>query len=185
MTGQFSKFKRLHGAPSNVVPVADEVVESYRGRLPDDLLTEWQDTGWCSYFDGFLWLVDPAQYEEVFELFLPESDSSLVFMRTAFGSPIYWDGADAALLDVVNLDTTPMFDEMDWVFDGMLTRAPFLDDVLDRDYFLEALPRLGAPGVDECYGYFPPKAMGGDGTPDTLQKVKLREHLTLLAQLRE
>ena len=184
MGSTFEKFEKLHGVAQDVQAVPADVIESYRGRLPDDLLAEWQATGWCSYADGFLWLVDPSQFDVVLTDWLPDASGHLVIMRTAFGGLIYWDGADAAYLDVTRNDTTPIFDEMDWVFNGTLCRKPFLDDVMDRDYFLEALPRLGKAAADECYGYFPPRAMGGDGTPDTLQKVKLSEHLAFLAALR-
>ena len=183
MGSTFEKFEKLHGAGRDVQPVPDDVVESYRGRLPDDLLAEWQATGWCSYADGFLWLVDPGLYDGVLEQWLPDAAPYLVFMRTAFGSLLYWDGVDAVFFDVTRVDSTPVFDEMDWVFNGTLCRKPFLDDVMDRDYFVEALPRLGRLTVDECYGFMPPKAMGGDGTPDTLAKVKLREHLAFLGVL--
>lgn len=183
MGSRFEKFEKLHGAGQDAQAVPGDVVESYRGRLPDDLLAEWQATGWCSYSDGFLWLVDPRQYDGVLAHWLPDAASHPVFLRTAFGSLVYWDGVDAVFFDVTRVDSTPMFDEMDWVFNGMLCRKPFLDDVMDRDYFHEALPRLGRPAVDECYGFMPPKALGGSGTPDTLERVKLREHLAFLGVL--
>lgn len=55
--------------------------------------------------------------------------------------------------------------------------------MLDRDHYRQALPVLGKPAPDECYGYFPPQRLGGDGTPGTLRRVKLREHLDYLAGL--
>ena len=183
MGSQFAKFEAMHGPAADVRSVDADVIERYRGRLPDDLLAEWQATGWCSYANGFLWLVDPAEFDGVLEQWLPDASSCLVFMRTAFASLLYWDGADAVFLDVTAGDTTPIFDEMDLVFNGTLCRKPFLDDVMDRDYFQEALPRLGRPSSDECYAFMPPKALGGSGSPDTLHKVKLREHLEFLAAL--
>jgi integrase/recombinase XerD len=46
-----------------------------------------------------------------------------------------------------------------------------------------ALPILGPPQRDECYGFHPAIALGGPGAADTWKRVKLREHLALLAQL--
>jgi hypothetical protein len=51
--------------------------------------------------------------------------------------------------------------------------------------YLDTLPlhRLGSPERDECYAFASALALGGAGTSDTLQKVKLREHLAFLASL--
>jgi hypothetical protein len=49
--------------------------------------------------------------------------------------------------------------------------------------FLSALERLGYCAYDECYGYFPALALGGSEKVENLQKVKLREHLSLLFQM--
>ena len=43
--------------------------------------------------------------------------------------------------------------------------------------------RFGRVAVDECYGFFPPRSMGASG-PEDLRKVKLREHLAILAQVK-
>jgi hypothetical protein len=58
-----------------------------------------------------------------------------------------------------------------------------LDDVLDQKLFQKARKKLGPIEYDECYGFEPAIALGGPGTLSTLRRVKLREHLSLLAQL--
>lgn len=92
--------------------------------------------------------MDPSRYDDLLPDWLTDPSSCTVFMRTAFGSLIYWDGEDACFLDVTAADVTRIFDEMDWVFDGTLVRRPFLDDVMDRDYYLAEEKRLGKPDVD-------------------------------------
>lgn len=181
---QFPKFQAMHGPADDRQAVGAEIVETYRGRLPDEILTEWETTGWCSYGGGLLWLVDPSTYDGLLGDWLPEPAGCTVFMRTAFAGLIYWDGTDANFLDVFSDDVTAIFDEMSWVFDGTLCRHEFLDDVLDRDYFVSEGPRLGRLAPDECYGYVPPPALGGSRSPDSLQRVKIREHLAFLGQLR-
>jgi hypothetical protein len=49
--------------------------------------------------------------------------------------------------------------------------------------YRQALPRLGPPARDEVYAYVPTLALGGAEDASALQKVKLREHLSFLAQL--
>ncbi|MGC9357443.1 MAG: GAD-like domain-containing protein, partial [Anaerolineae bacterium] len=51
----YPDFLAAHGPPTQVQPVPTEAVEHYRGRLPDDLLTFWQEVGWCAFAGGLLW----------------------------------------------------------------------------------------------------------------------------------
>jgi hypothetical protein len=48
---QFPKFKKLHRPAANTQPVPADTVTGYRGLLPDEVLTQWRDTG-C--WDGAL-----------------------------------------------------------------------------------------------------------------------------------
>lgn len=68
-------------------------------------------------------------------------------------------------------------------FDYVLCRNQYLDDVLDRKLYLKAKKQLGPLEYDDCYGFEPAIVLGGPGTLETLRKVKLKEHLAILAQL--
>jgi len=65
-----------------------------------------------------------------------------------------------------------------------LCDARYWDNALDRPTYRQARRRLGAPTRDEVYAYVPALALGGSEDVAILQKVKLREHLSFLAQLR-
>jgi len=47
----------------NTVPPAS--LDHYQGKLPNQLLTYWQDHGWCGYGGGLFWMVNPQEYEDV------------------------------------------------------------------------------------------------------------------------
>lgn len=38
--------------------------------MPDQLLSYWQEEGWCSYANGLFWTVDPDEYEDPFNKWL-------------------------------------------------------------------------------------------------------------------
>jgi hypothetical protein len=114
---------------------------------------------------------------------LEKPTNAYAFMRSAFGHVIYWDGENSQLLDVLDGVVAELAFSMNLTFNGVLCENSYLEAVLKQDLFEEALPKLGAPQRDECYGFHPAIALGGSGTADTLKKVKLREHLSLLAQL--
>ena len=81
MSTQFPKFKKLHRPAANTQPVPADTVTGYRGLLPDEVLTQWRDTEWCSYGDGFLWFVNPAEYDGILSDWLTDAVSCTVFMR--------------------------------------------------------------------------------------------------------
>lgn len=179
----FEKFERKHGPAKSCQGVTPQDLETYKGKLPDDLLSLWTESGWCSYGDGLLWTTNPAEYSEIVKEWIKDGDSLLAFVRTAFGSLLLWDGNQTRFLDVLSGDVSNLFITMDFNFNGGLCDDNYLNAVIRQDIFREALPRLGPPARDECYAFVPALPLGGPGTADTLQKVKLREHLHLLLQL--
>jgi hypothetical protein len=75
------------------VPVAS--IEKWRGKLPDQLLTNWQEEGWCGYANGLFWTVDPDDYEDIVDEWLEDIpleqlDAFHVIARTAFGDLYLW-----------------------------------------------------------------------------------------------
>jgi hypothetical protein len=180
---QFPRFHETYGLGFDREEVPSEIFDRYRGELPDDLLDEWRQHGFCGHGDGFLWTVDPDQLAAALQAFLGDSSRCHAFLRTAFGGIFYWDGADARYLDVLVGDTSVVFHEMDALFDGLLRDNIYLKTVLRYDLFKKALPKLGRLKKDECYAFLPPLALGGPGTAKTVKRVKLCEHLAILAQL--
>jgi hypothetical protein len=179
----FERFEEKHDPAKDCQKVPDQDLTYYKNKLPDDLLAFWAESGWCSYGDGLLWTVNPSDYSEILKEWIKDGGELHAFVRTAFGSIVFWDGKLAHFLDVLSGDVSTLFDTMDFNFDGSLSDDKYLDAVVRQKIFKEALPRLGPPARDECYAFVPALPLGGSESADTLQKVKLREHLHLLMQL--
>ena len=175
----FFRFHERHGPAFDCIPATEAHCTHYKGKIPDELFEEWKQNGWCGYQDGFLWTVDPEQFLDLFD----DASGRYAFLRTAFGGVIYWDGTDARYLDVLDGETSVVYQRMGMLFNDLLCDDDYLNNVLRYDLFQQALPKLGRLKKDECYGFLPPRAMGGPGTLDTLKRVKLREHLAILTQL--
>ncbi|MNP52963.1 hypothetical protein D3C76_1473920 [compost metagenome] len=62
----------------------------------------------------------------------------------------------------------------------LMTECIYFDDL-----FEPARERLGTLGVDEMYGFVPALMLGGSGSLERLEKLKVVEHLLLLSQLSE
>lgn len=68
----------------------------------------------------------------------------------------------------------------------------FFDDVtdgeLDEEYlsikqYKAATKKLGNLEYDECFGYVPLLALGGKESVNNLKKVKILEHIALIAEM--
>lgn len=169
-------------------------IERYRGKLPEQLLTYWQEHGWCGYADGLFWTVNPQEYDPVVEAWIGDTsfmkqDSYHIIARSAFGELYFWGerlGHSLTLFapGAYCFPRTSIFADgkLDFgarVFFSSLSRS---ENDFD-DLFAPALKKLGHLKPDEIYGFVPALALGGPATLDHLQKVKAVEHLVLLAQL--
>ena len=180
----FEEFKKKLGSVTKCRKATDESIRAYKDKLPSALIEEWQETGWCAYGDGILWLIDPSELQDVVEDWLGPSEDGLVFARSAFGQMLVWNQEGASHIDVLYGMIAHLTDDVDFLFNYMLCEKNFLDSVLNRKLFRSAVKKLGQLEYDECYAFEPALALGGPGTLETLTKAKLREHLGLLAQLR-
>jgi len=180
---QFAAFKKKHGAPEKCRPATEKVINAYRKKLPEPLIAEWEEGGWCAYGDGFIWFVNPDDLKAPVKEWLGASSKAVAFARSAFGHLFLWDARGAHMLDPHYGSIAELIDDIELVVNSSLTSKSYLDDVLDSKLFKKALKKLGPLEYDECYGFEPALALGGPGTLDTLKKLKLREHLSLLAQL--
>src|SRR5262245_48397823 len=178
----FDEFKKKHGPPTKCRPATEKSLKTYRDKLPDELITEWEEVGWCAYGDGFIWIVDPAELVAPVKEWLGTS-SVYAFARSAFAHLFLWDQEGAHMLDPQLGSIAKLINRIDLVFNSTLVSKSYLQNVLDQTLFRKALKKLGPIEYDECYGFEPAIALGGPGTLETLKKVKLREHLSILAQL--
>lgn len=182
----FTRFTSTHGPPGNCISVSREIVDTYTGKLPAQLLEHWGEIGWCSYANGLIWITNPADFGGILVDWLGQiGDSALAFAWTAFGDLMYWHNGRVYYLDVLYGKVSKRTDKLDVFFEYTLCQDDYCRDVLDQPLYEQARVMLGVPAHDECYAFEPALALGGPGTVDTLRRVKLREHLAILSQLVE
>jgi hypothetical protein len=179
----FPDFETEYGPPELCLPVSVDAIGAYEGRLPGDLLTQWRDVGWCSYGKGLLWLVDPMQFSGVIADWVDLGDATpLVFLRTAFAHLYFWLDGSVYSLDVQRGGVSEVTKRISRMF-TLLCDPEIKEKILRVSLFETALRTVGAPGREECYAFEPALALGGPGTADTIRRVRIREHLGILAQL--
>jgi hypothetical protein len=183
--GQFELFLKMHGPGVKCRQVSEETARRYQTELPSALIQHWLEAGWCGYADGLLWIVNPEDLREpMLEWLGPGKANAKAIARTAFGDIILWDGNAVCYLDVNVNHVFNVTQDIEIFFIVSLRDKQYLDSPIGRKQFRRARQRLGPLEPDEVYGYFPAIALGGPGTVESLQRVKLREYLSILAQSR-
>jgi hypothetical protein len=163
-----------------------KVVARYRDQVPADLLELWEQYGFGIFGDGYLRIVNPADYVELvadtYQLTSTPSDGPpLALFATAMGDLLIWEMAYLSLVDYRHGNVTIVGKSLKNFF-RVFAEDSYLVERLRWEPYPAARERLGEPAFDECFGYVPALALGGPETADHLQKVKLREHIYLLSQ---
>ncbi|MFS4448386.1 T6SS immunity protein Tdi1 domain-containing protein [Maribacter sp. 2307UL18-2] len=148
------------------------------------LIKIWTGEGLNGYENGFFWLTDPSKiliYQSRLKPFLGEN---MVVGRTAFGDLFVVSKKNKISVFNVRINDIILYEEdLTFFFNVLLLNEDFLNKMLDKVLFDEGVAKLGEIDSDECLGFFPPILLGGDFISESLQKVKLLEHLKLLQQL--
>jgi hypothetical protein len=183
---RFDYFIKKHQPAIGCALVSEETIQRYQGILPDGLLDHWRTMGWCGYGKGLIWVVNPDDFRDTLKEWLgPAAEGAHAVARTAFGNIAYVNDEGTYYIDVHLNMILKQVKNVEAFFWLTLCDNDFLNNVLDRKRFQQALSRLGVLEPDECYAYAPALALGGPGTAETLIKVKMMEHLSILAQLRD
>jgi hypothetical protein len=150
--------------------------------LPDDLVTLISQ-GEGSYMDGYLWIIDPLDYQDILEeVYKPVEGPCTCIARDAFGGLYVWEGESIVYIDVRHGNAKVIGRKISVFFNKIITDWEYLSGELQLENFYPAKEALGDLSVDECYGYAPLPGLGGSEKVEDLQKVKIKEHLSIIAQ---
>lgn len=182
----FDVFVTKYGPPENADMPRPELLAEYKDRVPAELIELWQRFGFSSYANGLIWVINPKQLEDVMLEWCPakaKKARAIPVIRTAFGKVIYWTGSTFMLVDIHFNDRFDLGGNVEILFTFFLIGPKAGPAFLQEPTFKKALKRLGPLQADEVYGYKLPLAMGGDYNVANMEKMKIREHLSFLAQV--
>ena len=165
--------------------VEKKLIDNYKNKLPEELLDFWKHYGFGTYMDGYLKIINPDEYQNSLNESYKNSDNEIVFAITSFSDYLVWTGDSIRLIkfrygtyNIIEND-----DDMTWFFDMDLADDSYIRDNLFMKNYGLAKEKLGELAYDECYGYVPILAAGGAEKIENLQKVKIKEHISIIAQL--
>ncbi|WP_407570951.1 T6SS immunity protein Tdi1 domain-containing protein [Deinococcus altitudinis] len=170
-----------------------DLLERFRGVLPESLLRLWAGPGLGWYGDGLIQLVNPLEYLDTLAGWLKRdlSDLSRVPVAlTAFGKLVYYRrlGEDTEDVSVIDPHRPGGGAEvLAWSFDDsfneVLCDPEVQEDTLDRELAGQAALRLGRLEQNEMFFYVPALMLGGDDDLQSVAKGNAPVHLDLLLQL--
>jgi hypothetical protein len=205
MDNEYKYFYEKKGFGPAVHPhmVPHQSLEKYVGKLPNQLLTYWEQYGWSGYANGLFWTVDPDEYHPVLDAWIGDTtfvqnEKHYIIARSAFGKLFLWGEMSGPNLtiDAVSgmIFPSDRSEEIQTGEGDFLSRRFFANqkktsldelDPLERPLFDRAFKMYGPLAPDEMYGFEPALALGGKPELANIRKVKAVEHLVLLAQLGE
>lgn len=182
----FETFLSEFGPPINPWKPEETFVQEFAKSLPPEMMEVWRTIGIASFHQGLLWITNPKQFESPMTEWFPKTSMRrlpLVVARTSFGKLIYWDREKFWLLDVNYNDTFSAGDNVEILFDFFLSSEDGRSAILNQTQFNRARRKLGLLKDDEMYGYKLPLALGGEPKLENMEKMKILEELSILAQI--
>lgn len=174
--------------------VSIKTINKYKGLLPEELLNIWQNMGFGIFEDGFIQLVNPDEYEFVFDYIDKLLEPSIVFGITALGDLLIWEGnnnwtispdeGNRVLLINIRKCTSEILGDMDFLLNFTLGDETA---IIDKEYF-DSRPYLNIKGklcalqYGQCYGYVPALALGGKASNKNLQVVDVKTYIDIIGQ---
>ncbi|SHE47284.1 GAD-like domain-containing protein [Pedobacter caeni] len=174
--------------------VSLETLGKYENVLPEDLINIWRALGFGIYEDGFLQLVDPDEFDFVFEYIDKLLEPSIVFGITALGDLLIWEGNENWTIApdegnrVKQIDVrrckTRVIGEMKFVLNRVLGDNYGISDkdFFDSKAFLEIKGKLPELNYGQCYGYVPALSLGGKASNSNLQVVDAKSYIEVIGQ---
>jgi hypothetical protein len=125
--------------------------------LPEQLIAQWREAGWCSYGNGLLWLTDPRQFHGILEDWGVDETGPkppLGFLRTAFAHLYFWHEGAVHSLDVHRGSVSEVTKRIQRIF-SLLCDEEIAEKMVRVSLHQEAVARLRPPTRDECYAFEP------------------------------
>lgn len=163
-------------------PVPGEVVEEFRGRVPDELVEVWERYGYGTFGHGFLRIVDPRLYEQKVGDCIGKTQGdgiAVPIMVTGLGDLITWEPSVGVVGILYREGRTVGLNSSveNFLFMVDLDGPDELSDTLHWDIFPEAVATHGDLPYEQSFVYVPLLSMGGEAKVENLQ---VRETITAI-----
>ena len=179
----YEKFLGEHGPARPFGAFSDTELDVIRKRLPEPIAGFLEKEGRASYAQGFFWTTCPTDHDGVLAAWGIKGKQNAIFMRTAFGACLYWNGKQYFYFDPIVGRVVSLDDDAYLIINYSLRLESILDHGFFRDQYLP-LAELGATLTpSQILGFAPAIGAGGSFERSKVDVVDMNVHLHILAQL--
>lgn len=167
---------QLYRKPEN------DLLTKYEPLLPPKLIQLWKENGFGSIVNGYLKIVNPGDFDDLLkEAYSPVFKKPVVMFATGMADLIIWENNYTVLLNFRHGISRVIESGFQYFLEDINDKE-YIDDELEGANYFKAKDQLGETAFDECYGYVPLLGLGGAEKVENLQKVKIKEHISIIAQ---
>jgi hypothetical protein len=177
----FKKFQTLYKKGQSCVSCKPNFLVDQS--IPSELISFIKNEGFCDYIHGFFRIVNPTEFNHVIHEWIDKSFEPQVIAQTAFADLVLFIKGEIYILRTQYGELVPIENDIKRFFNLFLCDEEMLEEFFEHNLFLKTRKYLSLPKSDECYAYVPVLALGGSGAPETMEIVKTKEYLYLLAQI--
>ena len=176
-----------------------EVIEKYKNMyqgqsyFPEELIWIWENMGFGVYEDGFLQIVNPDEYEFVFEYIDKLLEPTVVWGVTALGNLLVWEGNDNwtiapdegnrySFIDINKLRDKVKSSRVDVFLNILVNDEEDLTEDFAAKPYLQIKGKLPKLEYGQCYGYVPALALGGTKSNKNLKVVDTKSYIDIIGQ---
>ncbi|MDM1408933.1 GAD-like domain-containing protein [Myroides sp. DF42-4-2] len=186
-TNEINGFKKYSEVPQ-------ELINKFKGIVPDELIYLWKNYGFGMYADGFLQLVNPEEYEFVFNYIDKTLLPSFVFGITALGDILVWEGlenwtvapdeGDRCYLINIRQYSTHTATKLPYVLNLLIMDGAKKDkSFFDSAEFFNIRDKFPPLKYGECYGYVPAIPLGGKRDINNIQILDTATHFEVIGEM--
>lgn len=178
----FPRFHSTYPPVGGRAPYDDSRHGDAAARVPPELAEEWRNFGFGAYGDGLIWTTPPDRPLLDQQDWPGLTSGGIEVLRTAFASVCLWQEGTFVWLNVHTGKIGDLGDSAPILFDAGLPNPDFRKEVLLQSLFSKLRKKLGDIDVEECYGFAPLPALGGDSSVEHAIKTDIRSYVALAAQ---
>ena len=161
-----------------------EIIEKYKGQVPDEVIEIWKNYGLGSFLNGYLRVINPDDYKELIEDTYFSGKESIPLFTTAFADVITWQENEYIGIVLYRLeDFEIMASGMDFFFSDIYTEKNFTDKYFDLKLYEKAVKKYGELEYNQSFCFVPLLGLGGKKSVDNLDKGDTLRHIYLITEL--
>ena len=183
------KFTKVYAPSENCAKASPELLEAYKGRVPEALLNLWKTHGFGKYGNGLLEIVNPKDFEPTLWTWLGrEVDTYVPIAISAFGELFYYrkltdTDEDVCIVDIQYRKIETLAWGLDLFFEDFLLDKEMREEWLREKLFNEAMLKEKQLAPNEVFTFAPVFAMGGKAELKYLKRGNAQVYQDIVFQM--